>query len=104
MLAVCDNTPNNNSDDWRSVSSGGGSFPMDPYTFTLVRPAPIPANVAAAETRASTQIANAGMLMLRAVQAGGGSNIDCWNVAPSDRQQLNVAVGNPHGGSYRFEL
>jgi hypothetical protein len=105
ILAVCENPA---AFSCINVNAGGGGTnPMDPYTFTSSFATSIPSTVAAKEVQASPTIKGARALGLGNFQAGGAGAIDFWKVSlyGGDEIQLHMSVTvQPTFFTYYFQL
>jgi hypothetical protein len=103
VLAVCQSYGGNCGGAY-----SGSSHQMDPYTFTTAAAGGITPAIAAAETQASTLVASATPLTVGALEAGGGSDVDLWQVTLSGGEQVNLnvttGVAGNDGYGYTFDL
>jgi Bacterial Ig-like domain (group 3) len=99
LLAVCENAGN-----CPGAYPGGGTSPMDPYTFTPTFIARVPATVAARETKAGTTVDGAPQLPLGNFEAGGGGPFDFWHVSLRGGDRVQLTVTAPANNNYTFAL
>jgi uncharacterized cupredoxin-like copper-binding protein len=99
VLAVCENTGN-----CPSVENGGGTNPMNPYTFTTKFYQAISSRVAKAETKANATIAGARAMGLGHFESGGANGVDFWKVPLKGGADVQFTVPATGGNYYSFAL
>jgi hypothetical protein len=100
ILAVCENTNYN----CPSTDSGGGTNPMDPYTFTTSLATSVSAKVAGTEAKAAATIAGAPSLGLGRFEAGGAGPIDFWKVHLNGGDVVQFEAATSTTGEFSFQL
>ncbi len=104
ILAVCQG-PNVVGFKCSQAVSGGGTDPMDAYSFkTSFVGGGVSSKVAVKETKASPTIKSAPAMGIGNFEAGGGGPADFWKVPLNGGDVVQFAVTTPGSSTYVFAL
>jgi hypothetical protein len=99
VLAVCENIGS-----CPSVESGGGTNPMNRYTFHTTFYQAVSAKVAKAETKANAVIARSRTMGVGHFESGGANGVDFWKMRLNGGAVVQFRVPSEGGNTYTFSL
>jgi uncharacterized cupredoxin-like copper-binding protein len=99
VLAVCQGTGS-----CPSVVNGGGTNPMNPYTFTTTFYQAVSSKVAKAETKANATITRSRTMGVGHFESGGANGVDFWKISLKGGAAVQFNVPAEGGNSYTFAL